>query len=83
MNLSNLIINALLKEAQAKEAKAIVILQNYFDNSAGIGEHPDIVEECSKQLKELADAREAIKLLNQLTQTTVNTTQAGENTDGQ
>jgi len=83
MNLSNLIINALLKEAQAKEAKAIVILQNYFDNSAGIGEHPDIVEECSKQLKELADAREAIKLLNQLTETTVNTTQAGENTDGQ
>lgn len=83
MNLSNLIINALLKDAQAKEAKAIVILQNYFDNSAGIGEHPDIVEECSKQLKELADAREAIKLLNQLTETTVNTTQAGENTDGQ
>ena len=83
MNLSNLIINALLKDAQAKEAKAIVILQNYFDNSAGIGEHPDIVEEGSKQLKELADAREAIKLLNQLTETTVNTTQAGENTDGQ
>ena len=83
MNLSNLIINALLKEAQAKEAKAIVILQNYFDNSAGIGEHPDIVEECSKQLKELADVSEAIKLLNQLTETTVNTTQAGENTDGQ
>ena len=82
MNLSNLIINALLKDAQAKEAKAIVILQNYFDNSAGIGEHPDIVEECSKQLKELADAREAIKLLNQLTETTVNTTQAGEDTDG-
>ena len=83
MNLSNLIINALLTDAKAKEAKAIVILQNYFDNSAGIGEHPDIVEECSKQLKELADAREAIKLLNQLTETTVNTTQAGENTDGQ
>ena len=83
MNLSNLIINALLKDAQAKEAKAIVILQNYFDNSAGIGEHPDIVEECSKQLKELADAREAIKLLNQLTETTVNTTQAGETKDGE
>ena len=82
MNLSNLIINALLTDAKAKEAKAIVILQNYFDNSAGIGEHPDIVEECSKQLKELADAREAIKLLNELTQSTVNTTQAGEDTDG-
>ena len=82
MNLSNLIINALMTDAKAKEAKAIVILQNYFDNSAGIGEHPDIVEECSKQLKELADAREAIKLLNELTQSTANTTQAGEDTDG-
>ena len=43
MNLSNLILNALLKDAQAQEAKAITILQNYFENSAGIGEHPDII----------------------------------------
>ena len=76
MNISNLIIDALLKEAQAKEAKSLAILQNYFANSAGIGEHPDIVEECSKQLKDLAEAREAISILRDLTQ-------QGETPDGQ
>ena len=68
MDLSSLTIDALKKESQAKEAKALAILQNYFANSAGIGEHPDIVEECSKQLKDLAEARENLKLLAQLTQ---------------
>ncbi len=76
MNISNLIIDALVKDAQAKEAKSLAILQNYFANSAGIGEHPDIIEECSKQIKDLAEARESIAILSALTQ-------QGENKDGQ
>ena len=56
--MSQLIMNALIAEADAKEAKAIANLQNYMLNSAGIGEHPDIVEECSKLVKEVAGARE-------------------------
>ena len=46
--MSKLITNALLLDAQAQEAKAIANLQNYMTNSAGIGEHPDIVAECKK-----------------------------------
>ena len=76
MNISNLIIDALVKDAQAKEAKSLAILQNYFANSAGIGEHPDIIEECSKQIKDLAEARESIAILSALTQQV-------ENKDGQ
>ena len=56
--MSQLIMNALIAEAKAKEIKAMANLQNYLSNPAGIGEHPDVVEECSKLVKEIAGARE-------------------------
>ena len=56
--MSQLIINALLADAVAQETKAVANLNNYFNNSAGIGEHPDIVAECKKLIKEVAEARE-------------------------
>jgi hypothetical protein len=55
---TQLIMNAIIAEANAKEAKAIANLQNYMNNPAGIGEHPDIVEECNKLVKDIAEARE-------------------------
>ena len=64
--MSKLIINALVLDAQAKEAKAIANLQNYMLNAAGIGEHPDIVEECKKLVKDIAEAREMIETVNSL-----------------
>tara|TARA_R110002012_G_scaffold319366_2_gene539529 strand:- start:344 stop:562 length:219 start_codon:yes stop_codon:yes gene_type:complete len=56
--MSKQIMNALLLDAQAQEAKALANLQNYMSNPAGIGEHPDIVEECKKLVKDIAEARE-------------------------
>ena len=53
-----LIMNAIIAEANALEAKSIANLQNYIDKSAGIGEHPDIVGECHKLIKDIAEARE-------------------------
>ena len=64
--MSKLIMNALVLDAQAKEAKAIANLQNYMLNAAGIGEHPDIVEECKKLIKDIAEAREIIEIVNSL-----------------
>ena len=64
--MSKLIMNALVLDAQAKEAKAIANLQNYMTNAAGIGEHPDIVEECKKLVKDIAEAREMIETVNSL-----------------
>ena len=61
-----LIFSALMKEADAKEAKAIANLQNYMNNSAGIGEHPDIVEECNKLVKDIAEAREMKETIQRL-----------------
>lgn len=63
-----LIFSALMKEADAKEAKAVANLQNYMSNSAGIGEHPDIVEECSKLVKDISDAREIKDTIQELVQ---------------
>ena len=56
---TQLIMNAIIAEANAKEAKAIANLQNYMNNPAGIGEHPDIVEECSKLIEDIAQAKAA------------------------
>tara|TARA_Y100000004_G_C8704681_1_gene323223 strand:- start:146 stop:355 length:210 start_codon:yes stop_codon:yes gene_type:complete len=64
--MSQLIMNALLAEASAKEAKAIANLQNYMSNPVGIGEHPDIVAECMKLVKDIAEAREIKETVNSL-----------------
>ena len=64
--MSQLIMNAIFKDAEAKEAKAIANLQNYMVNSAGIGEHPDIVAECMKLVKDIAEAREIKETVNSL-----------------
>jgi hypothetical protein len=63
-----LIFSALMKEADAKEARAVANLQNYMSNSAGIGEHPDIVEECSKLVQDISDAREIKDTIQELVQ---------------
>ena len=64
--MSKLIIDALIAEAKAKEIKAIANLQNYLSNPAGIGEHPDIVEECMKLVKDIAEAREIASTVTSL-----------------
>ena len=60
------IVKALRLEAEAQEAKAVANLKNYFNNPAGIGEHPDIVTECRKLVKEIAEARELIETIKTL-----------------
>jgi len=64
--MSQLIMNALIAEANAKEAKAIANLQTYFTSPAGVGEHPDIVAECMKLVKDIAEAKEIRETVNSL-----------------
>jgi len=56
--MSQLIMNAVMAEANAKEAKAIANLQVYMSNPAGIGEHPDVVAEVTKLVHDISAARE-------------------------
>ena len=64
--MSQLIMKALLAEAAAKETKAVANLQNYMSNAVGIGEHPDVVAECMKLVKDIAEAREIKETVNSL-----------------
>ena len=64
--MSQMIMNALVAEAEAKEQKALANLQVYMSNPAGIGEHPDVVAECSKLVKDIAEAREMKEIVQNL-----------------
>jgi len=47
---SSYLIRALEAHYEAQIHKHEALLFNYIENSAGIGEHPDIVEECIKSI---------------------------------
>ena len=64
--MTDLIINALLSEANAKEATAIANLQVYLKNSVGVGEHPNVVSECKKLIDDIASARETRQTIESL-----------------
>tara|TARA_B100001564_G_C20253030_1_gene495808 strand:- start:202 stop:423 length:222 start_codon:yes stop_codon:yes gene_type:complete len=60
------IINALNAKFTADKLKAFANLANYMGNSAGIGEHPDIVSECEKLVADIADADGKIQVLTEI-----------------
>tara|TARA_Y100000590_G_C15611966_1_gene974182 strand:+ start:137 stop:349 length:213 start_codon:yes stop_codon:yes gene_type:complete len=61
MNKNELLYEALLKHYEGKKASAKATLAVYFDNAAGIGEHPQVVEEMTKQVEEMANAEDCIE----------------------
>ena len=61
--MSQLIIEAVMAQAKADEAKAIANLNNYLSNSVGVGEHPDVVTEVTKLIKDVAEARELQEII--------------------
>jgi len=50
--------------ADIKEAQAV--LQTYFQNSVGIGEHSDLLPEFDKWVGQLAEAQDKLKALRGL-----------------
>ncbi len=58
------LVGALRARYEAQKAEAEATLGVYLNNSAGIGEHPQIVEEMSKQLEMLANAHDCIHVLD-------------------
>lgn len=49
-----------------KQRSAIANLQNYLNNTAGIGEHGDIVKECIKLVEDIEHAESCINLINHM-----------------
>ena len=63
MTKADTIMKAVADGAIAKESKAVANLKNYLETSVGVGEHPDIVAECTKLIHEIAEARETLSTI--------------------
>ena len=59
------IITALEARYEAQIAEADATLKIYLENSVGIGEHPQHIEEVDKQIEKIANAEEKLIVLQQ------------------
>jgi len=57
---------ALVSRYKSQRDEALATLEVYFNNAAGIGEHPQVVEEMSKQVESLANAEGCLEILDKL-----------------
>ena len=55
------ILQALEDKYQAQISEADATIKIYLDNSVGIGEHPQHIEEIDKLLQKIVDAQEKLK----------------------
>ena len=59
------ILNALRAKYEAEIAEADATANIYLENSVGIGEHPQHIEEVNKQIEKIANAKEKIDVLEE------------------
>jgi hypothetical protein len=57
---SSKLLTALVKRYEAQIAEGEATLQVYLTNAAGIGEHPQIVDEMDKQVEQIAAAEDRL-----------------------
>ena len=58
---------ALVSKYKAQRDEALATLEVYYNNPVGIGEHPQVVEEMSKQVEKLSNAEDCLDRLNKMT----------------
>ncbi len=59
------ILDALRAKYEAERAEADATANIYLDNSVGIGEHPQHIEEVNKQIEKIANAKEKLDILDE------------------
>ena len=57
------LLQALEDKYQAQISEADATIKIYLENSVGIGEHPQHIEEIDKQLQKIADAQEKLRVI--------------------
>ena len=57
------ILNALRAKYEAEIAEADATINIYLENSVGIGEHPQHIDEVNKLVEKIANAKEKIDVL--------------------
>ena len=65
MEIRRVIVEALEKRYEAQIAEADATLKIYLENSVGIGEHPQHLDECDKLIAKVAEAEEKLRVLRQ------------------
>ena len=63
--MKNGLIQALEDKYEAEIAEADAIANIYLENSVGIGEHPQHLEEVNKQIEKIANAKEKLDVLDE------------------
>ena len=59
------ILEALRARYEAEIAEADATANIYLENSVGIGEHPQHIEEVDKQVEKIANAKEKLQVLDE------------------
>ena len=59
------ILDALRARYEAEIAEADATANIYLENSVGIGEHPQHIDEVNKQIEKIAAAREKLEVIEQ------------------
>lgn len=62
------LVEALKLHYTAEIVRSEANLLNYFKNPAGVGEHPDVVNEMTKLIDRLSNARNSLTVVNSLVQ---------------
>ena len=57
------ILNALEAKYEAQVAEAHATIKIYLENSVGIGEHPQHIDEIDKQLQRISEAEEKLEAI--------------------
>ena len=63
MLIKSVLLDALEARYQSQIAEADAIVKIYLENSVGIGEHPQHIEELDKQFDKIATAQERLQVL--------------------
>jgi len=63
MAMKKAIIDALESRYEAQIAEADATIKIYLENSVGIGEHPQHLDEVDKQFEKIATAQEKLEVL--------------------
>ena len=60
----NKLLQAALSQYEAQRDEALAVLEIYFNNSVGIGEHSNLLKEITEWSQRLAEAEENISILH-------------------
>ena len=65
MSIRNNLVKALARKYEAAIAAATATVEIYLDNSVGIGEHPQHIQELDKLMSKIAEAEDKLTIVNQ------------------